>query len=220
MTVNPSELWRLGHPWALVYTFGVDHPPVARALGRLVFGSDLRLLYDAIEATAALPAGSAVLDVPCGSGVGLRGVRPGQGLRYVAADIAPAMIGRTQRAADRLGVGDQVQTRRCDVQSLPFADGEFDACVSFSGLHCFPDPGRAIAELGRVLGSGGELRLSWFATDRGRRYLPLIAAGRLAGVMGPSASTGEVRAWLAEAGLGDIELTTSGALAYLTATRR
>jgi len=217
--MNVSDMWRLNHPWAAVYSFGINRPPLARPVARVAFGTDLDLLYEATEAIGELPTGSAVLDVPCGSGVALRGLQPGQGLRYVAADIAPAMLERTRQTAETLGVADQVQTREEDVEDLSFGDGEFDLCVSFTGLHCFPSPRKAIAEIARVVKRGGALRASWFRTDGGARYRPQIAMGRVSGLLGPSATTAEVRTWMAEAGFADIELVESGALAYVTATR-
>ena len=54
-------------------------------------------------------------------------------------------------AARRRGWPSQVVPRIADVGALPFADGEFDLVVTFTGLHCFPDPRRAVAELARVL---------------------------------------------------------------------
>ncbi len=217
--MNVSELWRLNHPWAAIYSFGIDRPALARPTARVAFGTDLDLLYEATAAVGDLPAGASVLDIPCGSGVALRGLRPGQGLRYVAADIAPAMLDRTRRTAARFGVEDQVQTVEEDVERMTFADGEFDLVVSFTGLHCFPEPRRAVAEIARVTRRGGALRASWFRTDAGARYRPQIAAGRLSGLLGPSATTAEVRAWLAESGFVDVELVTSGALAYVSARR-
>ena len=53
------------------------------------------MLYAAAAEIGTLPAGSRVLDVPCGGGVALRGLVPGQGIEYVAADIAPTMLERT-----------------------------------------------------------------------------------------------------------------------------
>src|SRR5258708_35740665 len=97
-------------------------------------GSDLGLLYRAAAEIGGLPAGAAVLDSPCGGGVALRGLRAGQQVRYVAADIAPEMLERTRGRAARLGL-DQVETVAADVEALPFADGEFDLAVSFTGLH-------------------------------------------------------------------------------------
>lgn len=218
--MNVSEMWRRGHPWSAIYAFGMDRPWLARPAARIALGTDLGLLYAAAGEIGELPAGSAVLDVPCGAGIALRGLRRGQGVRYVAADIAPAMLERTRRAAARLGVADQVTTCETDVARMAFADGEFDLCVSFTGLHCFPDPRAALAEIARVTRAGGTLRASWFRSDAGRRYRPQLAVGRAAGVLGPSATTAEVARWLTETGFADVDLVTSGAIAYVTATRR
>src|SRR4029079_10077237 len=87
--------------------------------------------------------------------VALRGLRPGQGLTYLAADIAQAMLDRTMDAARSRGVDDQVQPRLADVGSLPLAKGSVDLVVTFTGLHCFPDPRGAVAEMARVLRPGG-----------------------------------------------------------------
>ena len=48
-------------------------------------------------AGAGVSDGSAVLDIPCGGGLAMRGVRNGQRLRYVAADISPDMLDRARR---------------------------------------------------------------------------------------------------------------------------
>lgn len=217
--VNVSDVWRMDHPWAAVYSFGIDRPWLARPVARATFGTDLGLLYETASAIGRLPAGSAVLDVPCGSGVALRGLRRGQELRYVAADIAPAMLDRTRSTAERLAVSEQVETVAADVAAMPFADGEFDLCVSLTGLHCFPDPRAALAEIARVVRPGGELRASWFRTGAGLRYRPQEVLGRASGLLGPSASVDQVRSWLAECGFTGVDLTVSGALAYVAATR-
>ena len=45
---NPSKAWEAGHPWATVYDFFVERESLARVAGRLAFGTDTRLLYDAM----------------------------------------------------------------------------------------------------------------------------------------------------------------------------
>ncbi len=84
-------------------------PPLGGALWRLGIGSDLRLLYDAAGEIGRQPPAARILDVPCGGGVALRGLRPGQGVTYVAADIAQEMLDRTMDAARERGVDDQVE---------------------------------------------------------------------------------------------------------------
>src|SRR3954447_19084808 len=114
--------WSEDPLWASFYDWSVEHPRAGGAFWRLGIGSDLTLLYDAAAEIGRQPAGSAVLDVPCGGGVALRGLRPGQGLPAVAADISPTMLGRTLPGAVGRGVVDKVEPRVADVEALPFRD--------------------------------------------------------------------------------------------------
>lgn len=214
-----SRNWQRDHPWATFYDFMVEHERIGRALWAVGAQSDIRLLYGAADAIAAVPAGGAVLDVPCGGGVALRGLRPGQDVRYVAADIAPAMLARTAAHALQRGVGDIVETVEADVEALPFAAGEFDLVVSFTGLHCFPRPDVAVAEIGRVLKRGGRLTGSALLNDTGVLYQPMRIIGRAGGLMGPSGTRVQVAAWLDAAGLQDVSIRTSGAIVYFTGTK-
>lgn len=211
--------WSEDPLWASFYDWTVEHPRAGGAVWKLGIGSDLDLLYRAAAEIGRQPAGSAVLDVPCGGGVALRGLRPGQGIRYVAADIAQSMLDRTMDAARERQVADQVEPSLADVGDLPYADGEFDLVVSFTGLHCFPDPHRAVQEMGRVTHSGGVLTGSALLNPPpnswgGLRTLPIRTVGRFSGLLGPSATQAEVRAWMAEAGFVDVTLQMSGAIGY------
>ena len=206
--------WDADPLWGTAYDWIVEHPVVGGALWRAGTGSDLRLLHEAAAEVGRLPAGSGVLDVPCGGGVALRGLRPGQGLAYVAADLSPRMLGRTRAAADARGVGDQVTTVECDVAALPFHEASYDLVVSFTGLHCFPDPRLAVLEMGRVLRPGGVLSGSAVLEGTGWRHEPLRRAGRAAHLIGPSGSAGDVRRWLAVAGLELVAVRVTGALGW------
>jgi ubiquinone/menaquinone biosynthesis C-methylase UbiE len=218
---NPSESWEAGHPWATVYDFFVERAPLARVAGRLAFGTDTRLLYRTIEAVGELADGSAVLDIPVGGGVALRGLPRGRdrGIRYVAADISPEMLERTRRVARERGVEDQVEIVRADVEQLPFADGEFDLCLSLAGLHCFPHPEAAVHEIARVVKPGGSFAGSVFLTGTGLRYVPGIVGGRMIGVMGPSGSREDLDRWLHDTGFRAVRIEVSGAIGYFSATK-
>ena len=205
--------------WASVYDWSVEHPQPGSVMWRAGLGSDLSLLYAAASEIGRQPAGSAVLDVPVGGGVALRGLRPGQGVRYVAADISRTMLERTLAAARRRQVAVQVEPVLADVGALPFEDGEFDLVVSFTGLHCFPDPHRAVREMGRVLHPGGVLTASAILNDTGLRYEGVRRTGRLAGLLGPGATRPQLRAWLEEADLTEVSLRRSGAIVYFRGVR-
>lgn len=200
--------------WASVYDWTVEHPRLGGLAWAVGVQSDLGLLYDAAAEVGTLARGSRILDVPCGGGVALRGLRPGQGVEYVAADIAPTMLERTMAAARRRGVADQVEPRVADVGDLPFEDGSFDLVVSLTGLHCFPDPARAVVEMVRVLRPGGVLSGSAILNDTGLRHEPLRRVGRLAGLLGPGCTGDEVVAWLTGLGVLAPVLVRSGAMGY------
>ena len=215
--------WSEDPLWARIYPHLVDHPVLGAPLWRLGLGTDITRLYDAAAEIGELPDGARVLDVPTGSGVALRGLRPGAHVDLVAADISPRMLERTEAAARHRGVSDQVTTALADVGALPFADGTFDLVVSFTGLHVFPDPHRAISEMVRVLKPGATISGSALFTDDfsglARRYGLVHAAGRLAHVLGPMCSSADAVRWLGEAGAVDVRLEMSGGIGWFRATR-
>lgn len=200
------------------YLFGVDHPWVARPFGFAVWGTDVQRFYASLSALAELPDGASVLDVPCGGGVAWRGLRPGQRLRYVAADISPDMLDRARGRAQRLGLTD-VEFSQADIARLPFADQEFDVCVSFNGLHCLPDPAAAVAEITRCLRPGGRLIGDALVRGAGRRQDLAFAAMQRAGMFGVGGTVDELRGWLTDAGLTVQQLALSGAVAHFSAKR-
>lgn len=211
--------WENDPAWASFYDWTVEHPILGGAVWRLGLGSDLGELHRATAEIGSLPAGSNVLDVPCGGGVALRGLRPGQGLRYVAADIAPAMLERAMRNARRRGVADQIAPTLSDVHAMQFTDGAFDLVISFTGLHCFPRPKDAVNELGRVTRRGGVLTGSTLVRDFTLRGVPIKLVGRASGLLGPGVGSAELPQWLTAAGFTDVRVTQSGPMAYFHAVR-
>lgn len=211
--------WHEDPLWARFYDWTVEHPQAGGLLWRAGIGSDLRRLYAAAAEIGRQPAGSAVLDVPCGGGVALRGLRTGQRLRYVAADISRTMLDRTMAAARRRNLASQVEPVLADASALPFPDEEFDLVVSFTGLHCFPEPREAVQEMVRVLHGGGVITGSSVLNDTGLRHLPMRRVGRAAGLLGPGATATQLRRWLADAGCLEVTLQRSGAIGYFRARK-
>ena len=204
--------------WGHFYDWTVEHPNVGGAIWKVGIGSDLAQLYKAAAEIGTLAPGSTVLDVPCGGGVALRGLKPEQGVRYVAADISELMLKRTAEAARERGVDDQVEPTITDVHNMQFEDGEFNLVVSFTGLHCFPDPHRAVLEMGRVTRAGGALTGSTLIKDS-LRSRPIHAVGQAAGLLGPGLYERDIHAWMAEAGFDDVVVNVSGLMAYFRGVR-
>ena len=200
------------------YDYVVEREWLARPGGLVLWGTDTTLLFDSIQLVGDLPDGSAVLDVPCGGGVALRGLRPGQQVRYVAADISVDMLARARRQASAMG-RDDIEFTEADIERLPFGDGEFDMCVCFNGLHCLPNPASAVREIARCLTPGGRLIGDAVVRGAGRRQDLIIRAFQRAGLFGPGGSKDDLQNWLTGAGLRIDFLRPSGALVHFAAVR-
>jgi ubiquinone/menaquinone biosynthesis C-methylase UbiE len=200
-----------------MYDAGVKHDRVATVGAWAMWGADMRRMFADVARLADSPAATSVLDIPCGGGFAFRGLRRGQAVHYVAADISPYMLGQARRQAARRGVQDAIEFVEADVTALQFADNSFDLCVTYNGLHCLPDPRAALGELTRVLKPGGTLRGTSCVTGRGPRKDALIAMSRRAGVFGNPPHAGEIETWLREFGLDVVSLERSGAIEFFEA---
>lgn len=218
MVPDLRERWRTSFIEATTYDWAVEHEHVAGVLGRLIWGTDTAAFYDEIARLREERDGASILDIPCGGGVAFRGLRPEQRLRYVAADLSPLMLRRARVEANRRGL-DWIEFVEADVEALPFADRTFDVCLSYTGLHCFPHPAVAIAQLARVLRPGGELRGTSIVKGTGVRQDAFVRAMQLGGVFGPGLTPERLRSALDAAALDRLSVRSNGALAYFSARR-
>lgn len=106
---------------------------------------------------ARIRANQSVLDVGCGTGVGaLTAARAGA--KVCALDLSPVLIEHGRRHANLAGV--EIKFKEGDVEALPYADSTFDVVISQFGHMFAPRPDVTIAEMLRVLKSGGTLAFS------------------------------------------------------------
>jgi len=134
-----------------------------------------------------LRRGERVLDVACGTGVVARAAagRVGRTGHVAGIDINAAML-----AVARLlpaGPGASVSWFRGSALSLPFAAGSYDVVLCQLGLQFFPDRPAALAEMRRVLVTGGRLGLSVYGPIE-RNPAAFALAGALDRHLGPDAS--------------------------------
>jgi ubiquinone/menaquinone biosynthesis C-methylase UbiE/DNA-binding transcriptional ArsR family regulator len=95
----------------------------------------------------------AVGDLGCGTGQLTEVVAP-YVRQVIAVDSSADML---DAARVRLGGAANVDLRQGELESLPIAAGELDAAMLSLVLHYSPSPGRALAEVGRVLRPGGRV---------------------------------------------------------------
>lgn len=133
--------------------------------GRWIGETEYRLL----RALLAPAAGASVIDVGCGTGYFTRRFAL-DGYRVTGVDHDAAMLAVARAAA---AAGERYV--EADALALPFADGEFDYCVSIAALCFVPDEAAALAEMLRVTRCGLALGLL------NRRSLLYLQKGRHGG---------------------------------------
>jgi SAM-dependent methyltransferase len=131
----------------------VRHPLFARAYHRLARAMERDLGDRRRELLSGLSG--RVLEIGAGNGMNF-GHYPGAVEEVVAVEPEPYLRARAQAAAQGASVRIVVEDAIAD--ELPHAASSFDAVVACLVLCSVPDPGRALAELGRVLKPQGELR--------------------------------------------------------------
>jgi ubiquinone/menaquinone biosynthesis C-methylase UbiE len=156
------------------------------------------------ESLEALQLGAEdrLLDVGCGTGAAVRSAASVTA-SVVGIDLSPEMIRQARELASGLA---NVHFEIADSEHLPFDDGAFTAVVCSNSFHHYPDPGRAVREMTRVLAPGGRLVLGDACSDH--------TAARIADVFLRRFEPGHVRlyrsdelgAFVQGAGLSHVEL--------------
>jgi ubiquinone/menaquinone biosynthesis C-methylase UbiE len=149
-----------------------------------------------------LGAEDRLLDVGCGTGAASRSAAS-VAASVVGIDLSPEMIRQADELADGLL---NVHFEIADSEHLPFQDGAFTAVLCSNSFHHYPDPGRAVREMARVLAPGGRLVIGDACSDR--------TAARVADVFLRRFEPGHVRlhrshelgSFLQGAGLSRVEL--------------
>lgn len=77
------------------------------------------------------------------------------------------MLAAGRERIARAGLGDRVELREGRAESLPFADGEFDALTFTYLLRYVDDPLATMRELARVVRPGGVIAMQEFGLPRG-----------------------------------------------------
>lgn len=147
---------RTAHARELFAPLGASYDRVGAALS---LGQDP--LWRRFLVSRLPPDRGHVLDVATGTGlVAAELLR--RGFEVTGLDQSPGMLEVARRRFD-----DRVELVEGSAESLPFADGGFDHLTVTYLLRYVDDPGATLAELARVVGSGGVVASLEFGVPRG-----------------------------------------------------
>ena len=94
-----------------------------------------------------------VLECACGTGA-ITVCIAGKCRRLIATDFANVML---KQAARKCRNFSNVSFKRADITNIKCKNDRFDKVVAGNVIHLLPDPGKALAELERVVKSGGKI---------------------------------------------------------------
>jgi len=141
-------------------------PTYDRYARLLSFGQDprwRRFLVSRIPASATRG-----LDVASGTAaVAIELARGAPERTVVGIDQSPEMLAAGRARVARAGLSDRIELREGRAESLPFADGEFDALTFTYLLRYVDDPVATMRELVRVVRPGGVVAMQEFGLPRG-----------------------------------------------------
>jgi len=138
-----------------------QHDAVVREVGRRMLE---RLGYMRHNVTT-------LLDLGCGSGASRAALlQQYSGARWLGIDLSPGMLradaAGAGRSALRRWLGPALPWRACaSAERLPLADASIDLVFSNLMLHWHPAPHEVIAEIARVLKTGGLVMFSSYGPD-------------------------------------------------------
>lgn len=159
--------------------------------------------------------GEKILDVGCGTGSLTFALAEYPGLdEIVAIDYSEIFVDEVIR----LNSDPRIKVRQADASALPFENSKFDRALALLVLHFVPEAGKAIAEMRRVVRSGGVVAAAVWDHSGGmpgmRMVVDTVAAlsdhGRQLRArycFQPMTQPGELRQAFVEHGLADVTET-------------
>ncbi|HEX6696723.1 MAG TPA: methyltransferase domain-containing protein [Solirubrobacteraceae bacterium] len=167
---------------------------------------------------AEVGEGDRVLELACGpGGLGLAAAaRVGPAGVIVLSDVAEEMTAIAAARGAELGLGN-IDVRRLEIERIDEPDASYDVVLCREGLMFALEPGRAVAEIRRVLRPGGRAVVAVWAARERNPWLGLLMDAVSAqigapvpppGIPGPFAlgDAGELRRLFDGAGLADVHL--------------
>jgi len=121
-------------------------------------GEEAERLAERATADLANTKSLLAIDVACGPGTFTRPLAT-RVRHAIGVDLTPAMVEKARKEADHDGIRN-IEFVSADVYALPFADGVAGIVSCGYAFHHMTDPGRALAEMARLLPPGGRVAIT------------------------------------------------------------
>ena len=129
----------------------------------------LRQYYTELVETLLKPKNieGRILDLGCGFGIlGMRICSNDEFSTVIGLEPSPTMVRTAEVITSRRGYNSRITFKVWQEDKFPFADGEFDAVVSFLSLHRWNNPEKVFAEIERVRKKNGLLYIRDYRRDQ------------------------------------------------------
>lgn len=129
---------------------------ITESPGQKATREQLERLYQRYHFASKFLTEGSVLEVACGSGLGL-GYLAGYADRAVGGDIDRRNV---EAAARHYDGRESITIQEMDAHNLPFEEGSFNTVVLFEAIYYLDKPEQFVSEAKRVLKVGGQLIVS------------------------------------------------------------
>lgn len=147
----PPEIRGYPRPGCEHVSNGHGFETVTELPGAPANAEQIAMLYTRYAWAGELARGKDVLEVACGSGIGL-GHLAARAKRVVGGDYDPKLAEMARRQ-----YGGRIEVQNMDAHALPFPDAAFDMVLLFEAIYYLERPGSFVREARRVLRPGGSL---------------------------------------------------------------
>jgi SAM-dependent methyltransferase len=165
-------------------------------------------------AVADLREGDRVLDLGSGGGIDvlLSAKRVGPSGRAIGLDMTDEMLALAQRNAAQAGTTN-VEFLKGHIEAIPLPADSIDVVISNCVINLAADKPAVFREIGRVLRPGGRMGISDIVADDSLTAAQRAERGSYVGCIAGALSFGEYAAGLKAAGLEEISVTPTHAVA-------
>ncbi|HEY8180220.1 MAG TPA: arsenite methyltransferase [Candidatus Limnocylindria bacterium] len=165
-------------------------------------------------AVAELQEGDRVLDLGSGGGIDvlLSAKRVGPSGRAIGLDMTDEMLALAQRNAAQ-AAATNVEFLKGHIEAIPLPADSIDVVISNCVINLAADKPAVFGEIARVLKPGGRMGVSDIVADDSLTLAERAERGSYVGCIAGALSFSEYRAGLTAAGLDDISVTSTHAVA-------